>query len=382
MTCSQAARARSANTPAARNTPATRLVFLAAGLVAAAWAPLVPFVQGRTGLHPGALGLLLLSLGGASIATMPTAGALVARFGCRAVILGATLPMGLALLVLAAAASPAVLAPALAILGTTFGAIDVAMNMQAIAVERAAGRAMMSGFHAFFSLGGILGAVAMTALLGAGLSPFTATLCIAAAIAAAAPGLFPFATGRGSAAFAVPHGTVLFLGALCFIAFLSEGAVLDWGAVFLTTQRGLDTGYGGLGYAIFSAIMTLGRFLGDRLVQRAGGKRVMLCSGLCAAAGFGIAAALPSWPAALAGYALVGAGCSNIVPVLFTRVGRQATMPEHAAVAAMTTLGYAGILAGPAAIGAIAQFAGLPAAFVVLAALQLPIALAGRLLKT
>jgi predicted MFS family arabinose efflux permease len=361
-------------------------VFLATGLVTAAWAPLVPFVQARTGLHAATLGLLLLCLGGASIATMPAAGSLAARLGCRAVILGATLPMGLALMVLASASSPVVLAPTLAILGSTFGAIDVAMNMQAIAVERAAHRPMMSGFHAFFSLGGILGASAMTALLGAGLTPFAATLCISAAIAlaitAAAPGLLPFATGRGGAAFARPHGVVLFLGALCFIAFLSEGAVLDWGAVFLTSQRSLDPAYGGLGYAVFSAVMTIGRFLGDRVVQKAGGPRIMLFSGLCAAAGFGVAAAIPSWPVAvLGGYALIGAGCSNIVPVLFTRVGRQSAMPEHAAVAAMTTLGYAGILAGPAAIGAIAQFASLPAAFAILAALQLAIALSARRLS-
>jgi MFS family permease len=127
--------------------------------------------------------------------------------------------------------------------------------------------------------------------------------------------------------------------------------------------------------------MTLGRLVGDRIVQRLGGRTVIALGGLCAAGGFGIATLVPSVPAALLGYALVGAGCSNIVPVLFSSVGRQTEMPERLAVPAVTAFGYAGIFVGPAAIGLIAHALGLSTAFLVLTALLLGVAASGRLLR-
>ena len=127
--------------------------------------------------------------------------------------------------------------------------------------------------------------------------------------------------------------------------------------------------------------MTLGRLVGDQIVRQLGGPTVIGLGGLCAAAGFAIAILLPSLPAALLGYALVGAGCSNIVPVLFSSVGRQTDMPESVAVPAITALGYAGILAGPAIIGLIAHLLSLTSAFLLLTALLLGVAASGRLLR-
>ena len=127
--------------------------------------------------------------------------------------------------------------------------------------------------------------------------------------------------------------------------------------------------------------MTVGRLFGDRIVHRFGGSNIILFGGLCAAAGFALATFVGSWPVALVGYALVGAGCSNVVPVLFSSVGRQTDMPESVAVPAITTLGYAGILIGPAAIGFVAHIASLPVAFGILAILLLGVAASGRLLR-
>ena len=174
---------------------------------------------------------------------------------------------------------------------------------------------------------------------------------------------------------------MLFIGALCFIAFLAEGAMLDWSAVFLTSVRGIETAYGGLGYAVFSLTMTIGRLTGDRIVQRFGGTDVIASVAFAHAPVSRFATLVPSWQIALLGYALIGVGCSNIVPVLYTSVGRQTVMPEHVAVPAITTLGYAGILAGPAAIGFVAHVASLSAAFLILAILQLGVAASGRLLR-
>jgi MFS family permease len=173
---------------------------------------------------------------------------------------------------------------------------------------------------------------------------------------------------------------VLFIGALCFVVFLAEGAVLDWSAVFLTAVHGMQASYAGLGYAAFALTMTVGRLTGDALVARFGGRAMIVFGGLGAAAGFAVTL-LPWWPLALAGYGLVGIGCANIVPVLFTSVGRQTVMPENIAVPAITTLGYAGILAGPAAIGGVARLSSLPVAFALLAVLLLAVGAGGRRLQ-
>jgi predicted MFS family arabinose efflux permease len=360
-------------------------VFFIAGFGMAGWAPLVPFAKARTGIGDGALGLLLMCLGVGSIATMPLAGALAARFGCRRVIIVSAVPLCIALSLLASVSEPVSLAAALLVFGSSLGAIDVTMNIQAIIVERASGRSMMSGFHGLFSLGGIAGAGCVAAALGAGASPLVATLCVVAVIIVALSMVVSHVLAHGSEhqgpVFALPHGVVLFIGALCFIAFLAEGAMLDWSAVFLTSVHGMPTAYAGLGYACFALTMTVGRLTGDRVVQRLGGSNVIVLGGLCAATGFVLATLAPFWQTTLLGYGLIGAGCANIVPLLYTSVGRQNVMPEYLAVPAITTLGYAGILGGPAFIGFVGHVAGLSVAFLVLAALLLGVASSGRLLR-
>jgi len=379
------ARSRLRSDPRRREQIATRIVFFIAGFGMASWAPMVPFVKLRAGVDERVLGLLLLCLGVGSIVTMPVAGALAGRAGCRLVIVVSAVLLCLALPLLATWDSLPLLVATLLVFGAAIGSIDVAMNTQAIIVERASGRPMMSGFHGLYSLGGIAGAVGMTALLSVGASPLGAVLCVVAgivvALAAATPHLLAHGGGREGPAFALPRGIVLFIGILCFICFLAEGAVLDWGAVFLTSVRGMNPAFAGLGYAAFAAAMTIGRFSGDQLVQRLGDRSMIVRGGFCAALGFTLAALGPSWPVVLTGYALVGAGCSNIVPVLFTAAGRQRRMPENVAVAAVTTLGYAGILAGPAAIGFVAHATSLPVAFLMLALALVGVAACGRLLR-
>lgn len=363
----------------------TRIAFFIAGFAMAAWAPLVPLAKARAQLSEGSLGLLLLGLGAGSILAMPLAGYVCARWGCRRVIVGASALICLMLPLLASASTLPLLIAAVLLFGAGMGAIDCAMNIQAVLVEKASGRPMMSGFHGLFSVGGILGAGGMTALLALGLTPTLAALCVVAvtlaAVIKAAPNLLPYGNESDGPLFAVPRGIVLFLGALCFIVFLTEGAMLDWSAVFLVSERGMEPAYAGLGYAAFATTMTIGRLTGDAIVARVGGACVTLFGGLCAAAGLVLSLAVPAWPAALLGYALIGAGCSNIVPVLFTAVGRQTTMPQSAAIPAMTSLGYAGILVGPAFIGFVAHGSSLSIALGVLIVLLLFVAASGRYLR-
>jgi predicted MFS family arabinose efflux permease len=315
---------------------------------------------------------------------MPISGAFAARVGCRRVIIIAALATAATLPLLATVSAIPLLVVTLMVFGAGIGAMDVAMNIQAIIVERASGRSMMSGFHGLFSLGGIAGAGGMVALLTAGASPIVATLCVSfvilAALAIAGRDLLPYGSRNDGPAFAIPHGIVLFIGVLCFVLFLAEGAVLDWSAVFLTSVRHLAASHAGLGYAAFATTMTIGRLTGDRIVDHLGRNRVVLLGGMVAAFGFVFGAILPFWQLTLLGYALVGVGCANIVPVLFTAVGRQSTMPENVAVPAISTIGYAGILAGPAGIGFVAHFTNLPTAFLVLAAMLLGVSLSSRIL--
>lgn len=371
--------------PTRDGTWSTRLLFLIVGLGTAAWAPLVPHVKAQAGLGEAQLGLLLLCLGIGSIAAMPLAGGAAARFGLRPVLLFGTGAIMLSLPVLASADSAALLAPVLLLFGAGMGAVDCAMNLQAVAVEKARGRPMMSGFHGLYSLGSLVGALAAGALLFAGLGVATTTLlavaAIAALFAAAFPGILARAATAGGPAFAVPRGAVLLLGILCCIVFLTEGSVLDWSAVFLSQDRGVDAARATLGYAAFSVTMTAGRLTGDRIVARLGRRTVLGLGGLCAAAGLALTVLVPVWEAALAGYALVGAGCANIVPVLFTAAGQQNAMPASVAVPAVTTFGYAGVLAGPALIGFVAQGTSLPTAFLTVAALLVGVAAAGRRLR-
>jgi len=363
----------------------TRIVFLITGIVMSAWAPLVPLVKARTGLDEGGLGLLLLGFGIGSIVAMPFAGYLTARFGCRPVIIASTLVLCAVLPMLSQLTSLPGLALTVLLFGASMGMLDCAINIQSIIVEKNSGETLQSGFHGLYSVGGIAGAGAMTAMLSLGLDPLPSVLCLVAIILAslykAAPNLLPYGTERDGPIFAVPRGIVLLLGVLCFIVFLTEGAMLDWSAVFLASQRDIPPSYAGLGYACFAAAMTLGRLTGDAIVSRLGGIRVVTLGGICAAVGMLVSLVFDGWPASLLGYALVGAGCSNIVPVLFSAAGRQQRMPQRTAIPAIISMGYAGILMGPAFIGMIAHFSSLTIALGGVVVLLLFVSCAARFLK-
>ncbi len=314
---------------------------------------------------------------------MPATGALTARFGCRRVIWTAGLLVATSLPFLATGASAPGVATALFAFGAGLGALDVSINVQAVIVERAAGRPIMSGFHAQFSLGGLAGAAGMTGLLWTGLPPLLAALGVAVVIAGIlvvfGEHLLPYGGDEEAPVFALPRGVVLGIGAVCFIVFLAEGAMLDWSAVVMTSLHGVAPSRAGLGYAAFAVAMAAGRFGGDRVVHALGGRRVLALGALCAACGLALSVLSPSWVAALLGFGMVGLGCSNIVPILFSLLGRQTVMPSNLAVAAASTLGFSGILTGPALIGFAAEISSLPIAFLGVSATLLIVAASSRI---
>jgi predicted MFS family arabinose efflux permease len=363
---------------------ATRLVFFMLGFGTSAWAPLVPYAKARLGLDNHALGLLLLCLGCGAFLAMSIAGSAVHRFGCRAVVVCLTAVVILALPVLAVAASLPLMVATLFAFGAALGAFGVVINIQAVIVERASGLPMMSGFHAMYSLGGILGAAGMVGLLGLGAPVFVAALCaslvLLIALPVAMPNLLTHGGAGGGSILAIPKGIVILIGMLCFVMFLAEGAMLDWGAVFLSSTDAMKASSAGLGYTVFAIMMTTGRLSGDAIVARLGRIRLVVVGACCAALGFVIATVAPTWPLALIGFGVIGIGCANVAPSLFTIIGRQTRMPDSSAVAAASTLAYAGVLVGPALIGFVASLTSLHTAFYGLAGALVVVAASARYL--
>lgn len=357
------------------STLATRIIFFIAGFITATWAVIVPFARGNTGVNEAQLGTLLLCLGVGALIAMPVTGWLTSRFGCRRVILVAVTLVIISTPWLSVLSNPLLLALALLVFGVGIGVTDCAMNIQAILVEKQAEKPVMSGFHGMYSVGGIAGAGFMTLLLAMGFSVLTGCLLAVAAVIimtlVSASGLLTYANPAEGPVFAVPRGSVLIIGIICFAVFLTEGTVLDWSAVYLTDVRAIPASLGGLGYTCFAIAMTVARLTGDRIISSLGRLPVVLGGALIAAAGMAMVTFIASWPMALLGYTLVGAGCANIVPVMFSAAGRQTVMPQAVAVPAITTLGYLGVLSGPAVIGYVAHYTHLAFSFSLIMALML-----------
>lgn len=361
---------------------ATRLSFLIAGFGIACWAPLVPFTKQRLAVDNEMLGLLLLCLGIGSLIAMQITGTLCMRFGSRPAITAGGLGVTLLLPLLSIVATPAALAVTLLGFGVSLGSLDVAMNIHAVEVERAAGRPLMSGFHALFSIGGFAGASLITVLLSSRLGPLASTIICAVpmlvAVLLAWPRLLTVTHGGKGPLFAMPSGIVLLICCLAAATFLTEGAILDWSALLLATTGLVGATKGGFGYMLFAIAMAAGRLTGDAVISRIGERRALFWGGMVAVAGFAVLLEAPVAFLAMAGFLLIGLGAANIVPVLFRKAGSQQVMPPALAVSALTTIGYAGVLAGPATIGFVSQAVGLHDAFFMLAALLCFVPLTAR----
>lgn len=354
---------------------AVRAFFFIGGFGSASWAPLVPLLRERLSIGDDVLGLLLLCVGIGSLVTMPLAGALSSRLGCRRVLTAVSVLYAAVLLAICTVDSLWFAVPVILLFGALMGCVDVVINVAAVIVEQGIGRRIMSGMHAFWSIGGFVGAGLYGVWGGAlGLSPMQST-AIAAGIILLFTGLFgrnliPYGGGGGKL-IALPRGIIVFVGIAAFIAFLSEGAVMDWSGVYLTTVRGYDLALAGMGFSVFSAAMFLMRLFGDAVVQRLGQRPVAVGGALLACAGILLVMFAPVDALLYAGFFAIGIGAANIVPVFFSLMGKQDVMPIGAAVSAVSTMGYLGILAGPAAIGFVSHMVSLQAAFGILAVLCL-----------
>jgi predicted MFS family arabinose efflux permease len=344
-------------------------VFFVLGATAGTWAARIPAVKAGLHLSAGTLGLVLLGPAIGSVLAMPAAGAILATVPPRRVVQLGLLAVAGLLPVTTLAASAWQLFAVLAGWGAGIGLVDVGMNTEAAAVQDYLGRAAMSSFHAAYSVGGLTGA-GLGAIAAAAAVPAPANFVLAALVvlcvgiaSAQAFAAKPAANAAGRQRLRprrpVWSRTLVCLAAIAFGCFLAEGAANDWSAVYLHSSLGASPGLAAVGYTMFSCAMAGGRLAGDRLADRAGPARLVRVSAGAAAVSFGGALLAGRIGAGLAGFVLLGAGLSVVVPLVFTATSRLGQPGPNLAL--VTSCGYLGMLAGPALIGGLAEAVGLPA---------------------
>jgi MFS family permease len=304
---------------------------------------------------------------------MPLTGIFINKYGSRIVITVSALLMALFLPLLLLVSSVYLMAALLFLFGAAVGSVDVAMNAQGVQVQKLYGRKIMSSLHGLFSVGGLAGSLGLGFLVKSGLQPVHAAISISILLILIS--LFQHKhllekethssteTETQASRYAWLRGSVIFLGIMCFSAFLSEGAMLDWSAVYLRDYKGMSSAFSGAGYAAFSVAMAIMRLLGDGLVEKFNSRIIVVGGSLLAAAGLLLAILSPTIYLVLPGFILLGIGAANIVPVFFTDGGHLRAVPATVAIPAISTMGYAGQLAGPAILGFIAHHVSLSAAF-------------------
>lgn len=375
-------------------------MFLIVGFLMATWLVNIPLIQERTDVSHGVLGGLILVFGVGSFVSMQIAGKLIDKYGSRFATMLGIIIMVLGVSLPAFATNWLTLGIALFIFGLGNGAADVAMNHQAVLVERAYGRPIMSTFHAFFSLGGAVGAglgAATQALHVPVPTAFIGAAILAAILAVVAgPKLLP-ATAEAKTSTEVNNdvvnlasGTkakksdprvrrrVIALAILAFLLMLSEGAASDWSALEAVEHQLQSPASASLAYGTFAVAMTLGRFCADRISHALGPVKVLRYGTALGAVGMAAVILAPNYPVTLMGWALFGIGLSGAVPQIFTAAGNITEEGSGVNLSRVVGAGYIGMLAGPAVIGWLGGHIGLTWAF----ALPLIFCLIGIVLAT
>jgi MFS family permease len=399
--------------------------FAVLGMAEGVWLARIPAVKHALQLSDGLLGVSLLAGPAGLVLVVLLAGRLVDAFGSSRLTRLAGVAVGMAPIALGLAANMAMLMIALLAFGGAVGSLDIAMNAQAVEVERRGGRPLMTSFHASYSFGGLAGALLGGSFAWAGIGPLAtfiaAGLPLSAVAAIAGRWLLPGPALPAPPALparpaaADPPGTpgdpaaccpprnppaaprslspaaprsrssrtarrILALGLLTLCCMAGEGAAGSWSAVYLRDNLGTSAGFAATGFAAFSIMMALGRLTGDRLAARFGPARLVRGCGLLAAVGLGGGLIIASPAAGVAGFALFGAGLSCTVPQLFSAAGDTDPARRGAGLARVAGIGYLGLLTGPVVIGGCASLVGLPLALGIPVAASLCVALSAGVL--
>ena len=349
---------------------AARMAFFISGFAVSTWAPMIPAVKEKLQIGADVLGLLLLSIGISAFIFMPLAGMFSRSLGCKKVLRIAIAVMAADLIVLSLLNNIWGFLVFLAVFGAAMGCIDVNMNLNAVIVENASKKRMMSGMHALWSVGCFAGAGLFSLLAKAGLG-ITVIAAIHSAIVMLCTAVYSrhFLNFKGAGnekPIAIPKGIVVFFGLLACITFLGEGAVMDWSGVLLTEVKSTELSLAGVGYAVFSVAMLVMRLLGDKIVAALGEEKTLILGSVTGALGFASVIFLDNFYALQCGFVLMGLGLANIVPTIYSLTKYQKVMPINAAVTAITSMGYTGVILGPAVLGFVAHGFGIEYVFYLL----------------
>lgn len=356
--------------------PPTRLavsgLFLLNGTFAGAWAPKIPEFAGRLGLSESELGLMIMCFGIGSLVLMPMAGVLIAHFGSTRTVKGAAALFLSTMLLLSLAPTVPLGIVAVFLFGGFLGAMDVAMNGNAVEVEKSMRRAIMSSCHAFWSLGAFIGATTGGFLIETlGVMGHAILLTVVGVVALAA--IWPFILhdaphpNEERQKVRLPMTPLPWLiGLMALFCMVPEGAILDWGALYMRNELGASLALSGFAFGTFSLTMAVMRFAGDHVRDRFGAVKTLRVCTVMAIIGMVIAGTAPNAFVAVAGFALCGVGISNMVPIAFSAAGNLPGFAQGVALSVATVMGYSGSLFAPSVIGFIAEHTGFALIFALL----------------
>jgi fucose permease len=367
---------------------AVAAMFFINGFILGSWAPQIPEFATRLAISEFVLGLLILCFGLGAVVAMVMAGHLIARYGSQRTLRLFACVAIFGLLIVALAPSVPLAAIALFLFGGSIGAMDVSMNSNAVVVERKLARAVMSSSHGFWSLGGFAGGGIGGILIQnyghlahAGLVTLIALAGIGVALR------YVIADDHHAAQehkkFSLPRDpTIYVIGFMALLCMNSEGAVLDWAALYLRQELGTDIATAGFAFAAFSGAMAVMRFAGDGIRNRYGAVATFRVSALISAAGM-LVAGLAPWPwVSIAAFAFCGLGIANMVPILFSAAGNHPGLSSGAGMSVVTTMGYSGILVAPSLIGFVGGKVGFSPVYVAVALLLMLVCLMSGLTRT
>jgi MFS family permease len=366
---------------------AVSCLFFLQGLCFASWASRIPTIQQSLRLTEAGLGAVLFALPVGSLLALPLAGWLVTRYGSKRVAVNALFVYSLLLVAVGLADTVLLLSSALVLFGMAGNIANIAINTQAVGVEARYERSIMASFHGLWSLAGFTAAGIGSFMIANAIIPSSHFLMVAAFIVAGVAASFQFLlpgeSSRNSSGplFVKPDRPLLLLGIIAFCCMICEGAMFDWSGIYFQKVVKAEKSWIGAGYTAFMCTMAAGRFIADYVSHKIGFKKTIRLSGALIAAGLAIAVLFPSLYPSIAGFLLVGFGVSSVVPLVYSEAGRSQAFSPGMALAAVSSIGFLGFLAGPPLIGIIAGAFGLRSSFAVILVMGIAVSLMAGSIK-
>ena len=360
----------------------TYIGYIILGLAFGLWAMLVPFVKDRLMVDKAQLGMLLLLIATGAIISMFFTGLTAAKIGCRKTVVISTILVIICLPVLSVSSNIYLTGLFMLLFGMGLGMLDVTLNIQGAIVEESMKKHLMAGFHSMYSFGVFFGILIITYLLKFVSSSYAAFIIsgiIFILLIAIIPALLSYGGDKPQKIFIKPTRILFVLGMICFIAFVAEGVILDWSALFMREVRNIQPEYAGYSFSLFYITMGIFRFIGDKTAEKFSTKSILFASSITAIAGLIIMLYVPYSAASFIGFTLAGAGLANMVPITISAAGKyRGNMPLSIAVSAVATVGYFGTLIGPSVMGFISEHTNLTIAFSLIGALLFIITILSR----